>query len=337
MDTKNPFGLRDGKIVMIEDLYEDEKGLACNCICPACEDKLIARMGNINIHHFSHSGKGCEKENAFLVGIYSLVKEIIDSEKITLPPLTVYWSPYEKPYTKNNYFDRISFSKKYCFQRFINIYPETEITPQKTEIIYKKQKPVALILYLKTKKLALCIKPPDTVCHSVSIKKYEDLATICFDASDIDFNNLKRTDISKKIVSEINNKYWIYSPKALESFDKIYKENEKYIEKQKEDIESLEKNKKTTQKKDIDNSPSQTQQKLDKSSIRLKGYESIKNKDFYQESYIIKDFCGNRWVLCTECGDKYPSDECSAYGMPKLNLGLCRNCEKNNKKPIFYN
>lgn len=33
---------------------EVEKGQACNCICPSCDEPLIARQGSVNIWHFSH-------------------------------------------------------------------------------------------------------------------------------------------------------------------------------------------------------------------------------------------------------------------------------------------
>lgn len=33
-EVKNPFGLRNGKHITVNDLREDERGLACNCVCP---------------------------------------------------------------------------------------------------------------------------------------------------------------------------------------------------------------------------------------------------------------------------------------------------------------
>ncbi len=37
MVIRNPFGLRNGKIVMIEDISIEERGLQCNCVCPNCK------------------------------------------------------------------------------------------------------------------------------------------------------------------------------------------------------------------------------------------------------------------------------------------------------------
>lgn len=48
---------KNGDIVSVADV---ERGLACNCICPACKDVLIAKQGDIRIWHFAHaSGTDC--------------------------------------------------------------------------------------------------------------------------------------------------------------------------------------------------------------------------------------------------------------------------------------
>ena len=76
-DLKNPFGMRDGRVVMIEDIPENERGLKCRCFCPSCNDPFKARMGDIRAHHFAHSGEGCDEEIAFLSGLYKLVQEYV--------------------------------------------------------------------------------------------------------------------------------------------------------------------------------------------------------------------------------------------------------------------
>lgn len=48
---------KDGEIVSIADV---ERGGACDCICPACKEALIAKKGDIRVWHFSHaSGADC--------------------------------------------------------------------------------------------------------------------------------------------------------------------------------------------------------------------------------------------------------------------------------------
>ena len=47
-------------------------------------------MGNVNDHHFAHSQKLCNEEQAYIQGMYQLAKEILDTLKyITLPGLKI--------------------------------------------------------------------------------------------------------------------------------------------------------------------------------------------------------------------------------------------------------
>lgn len=90
MKLRNPFGLRDNKIILIEDIPKSEKGLQCNCVCPSCNEPFEARMGEIRRHHFAHSGQGCDEINAYMTGLYMLLNEfILDGNVLHLPPLII--------------------------------------------------------------------------------------------------------------------------------------------------------------------------------------------------------------------------------------------------------
>jgi competence CoiA-like predicted nuclease len=52
---RNPFVIREGSVILIEDLSKDERGLKCRCKCPECGGEFIARMGDVKEHHFAHS------------------------------------------------------------------------------------------------------------------------------------------------------------------------------------------------------------------------------------------------------------------------------------------
>ncbi|MBO7595741.1 MAG: hypothetical protein J6T70_01690 [Bacteroidales bacterium] len=49
--TKNPYGLKGDRLVHVDEV---ENGLNCGCICPTCKCALIAKQGEIRIHHFAH-------------------------------------------------------------------------------------------------------------------------------------------------------------------------------------------------------------------------------------------------------------------------------------------
>jgi len=76
------YGLKDGSLVFIDEV---ERGLECECLCPHCGGKLIARKGEKNKHHFAHyqvenCGKGVE------TALHLLAKQVLQEEEcIRLP------------------------------------------------------------------------------------------------------------------------------------------------------------------------------------------------------------------------------------------------------------
>jgi len=51
----NEWGVNDSD--QITHISKVPSGMACQCRCPGCGDKLIAKKGEINSHHFSHESK----------------------------------------------------------------------------------------------------------------------------------------------------------------------------------------------------------------------------------------------------------------------------------------
>lgn len=83
---KIPFGLlASGELV---DVSEVERGLKCGCLCPDCRSPLVARQGEINIHHFAHyAAPGCKEglETSIKLAILQILNQ---AKQILLPPLT---------------------------------------------------------------------------------------------------------------------------------------------------------------------------------------------------------------------------------------------------------
>ena len=82
------YGIRtdDGKVVNIDEV---SKGLDCNCICPQCKVKLIAKKGDKNIHHFAHYGeqnRECNIVKANESALHLMAKQIILEEKAIMMP-----------------------------------------------------------------------------------------------------------------------------------------------------------------------------------------------------------------------------------------------------------
>jgi len=74
---RNPFAVRDDNIILIEDLSAAERGLKCQCKCPACDGDFIARMSDVKAHHFAHSKDACDEVLAYTIGLYMLIQQVL--------------------------------------------------------------------------------------------------------------------------------------------------------------------------------------------------------------------------------------------------------------------
>ncbi len=81
---KLQYALKDNILVSIDQV---EKGLACNCICPACKAQLVAKKGEKNKHHFAHhNGSSCA--TGYQTSLHLLAKDLINEKKmIKIPPV----------------------------------------------------------------------------------------------------------------------------------------------------------------------------------------------------------------------------------------------------------
>lgn len=84
-NTLNPYGLRDGKVVYVENLNpETEFGLKCNCTCPHCGRPLVAKInGKKREKHFAHQG-GSDCGKAYESAIHRLAKEVIEEDGVSV-------------------------------------------------------------------------------------------------------------------------------------------------------------------------------------------------------------------------------------------------------------
>lgn len=89
-EERGRFGIRDGTIVHISELRPADRGLKCRCTRPSCGDQLQAKLGNVRIHHFSHSpGRECagNRESA----LHALSKEIFAKNDWFMMPEARVW------------------------------------------------------------------------------------------------------------------------------------------------------------------------------------------------------------------------------------------------------
>jgi hypothetical protein len=70
----------NGKMVHVDTV---KRGLECNCFCPNCHEKLMARHGDIREHGFAHHSynRGANLKICYMVTLYKLAEQIIQTNK----------------------------------------------------------------------------------------------------------------------------------------------------------------------------------------------------------------------------------------------------------------
>ena len=171
---KMTYALKDGELI---DISSVDRGLKCGCVCPSCNQPLIAKKGEKMVQHFAHKSTD-ECEYGYETSLHLLAKEIISkSKKFTIPSVYVEFHSYkEKEYisqSKEITVDRIELEKS-----FGGIIPD-------------------IVIYCGEKKLFVEI----FVTHKIDEEKLnriksEDISTIEIDLSKID-REMTDTAVSK--------------------------------------------------------------------------------------------------------------------------------------------
>lgn len=182
--VKNPFAIRDGHIITINDLPASENGLRCKCFCPYCKGSFEARMGEINRWHFAHTNAGCDEETAYLCGLYEVLRERLILKPFSLPACSICFRMPKDPHVRVD----LDNLKDYVFCRTMPVkqeevlktFSQSSIPFQNAEIIKtgNNQRPEAIRATLGNKELYFVITPPDSVCREFSSKPYNGKSTI---------------------------------------------------------------------------------------------------------------------------------------------------------------
>ena len=238
MGVKIPFAIKDNKIIHIDQIPLDEKGLACNCTCIDCGEQLIARIaGTKREKHFAHK-MDVECYGGGETAIHLFAKQIFSEYKqLCLPELGV---EYDEQATNEGSF-------RYCnslddIKERQESYKDFYETNLKVEEICKSQlmqfdevqteKKISeiipdIILYRNGTELLVEIK----VTHGIDDEKFKkikklNISTIEIDVSEYkeSFNKMTYEELRKIFINDTSNKKWIYNKKAKEF---IYNQKEK--------------------------------------------------------------------------------------------------------------
>ena len=195
-DIQLPYGIKDGKLFHISQV---KSGLACGCVCPFCDAKLVARKGKEVAIHFAHySGTSCS--GATETALHLAAKDILEDKKhITLPTVCVKFKSGYRPTGKSRIYkiDSVHAEKKLG-----NIIPD-------------------LILEIKQRKLLVEV----FVTHKVGREKLNKIKELGISAIEIDLSSAHR-DMPMEILTELivngtDNKKWLNNERANLEYKKL--------------------------------------------------------------------------------------------------------------------
>lgn len=187
---------RNGVLVTIDDV--EESGLACNCICPKCNEPLMARKGNHNVHHFAHKpNSNCNY--GYQSSIHYLAKEIIASaQSIYIPELEIRGIRRESIHDDGI----IRIAGRELDIKTIKLEHKIDSIIPDIVVYNNNDKPLAIEIF---------------VTHAVDEEKERKIKDINIPVIEVDLSKVNhlitREELQNILLKPNDRKYWIFSPK----------------------------------------------------------------------------------------------------------------------------
>ena len=346
MRVKNPFGMRNGKIVLIHDLTPEERGAKCNCVCPHCHAHFIAKLGDVRQPHFAHDGKPCDFQATIMTSVYRLMFDALQED-----PNFAYPSHYGQyygfsPERKASFRD----IRKSCKFSPLKRDEDCECiiqgrTVQMDDIqIHKNGKgvPDALILIkYPSHKLVLILVPPASMCASPVPTPFQGLPTIAIYMPE-DLYMIRSEEIKPVLRRSSANKQWVYNRK-IDAWlqNKLNQQNDSYAKRQEQRKQQRiqlaaafaeeQKRRQQEAEKQARLREFQLKQKqqraLQKETLLREFPKALRKKYTQLPDHPIVDSCGTVWYYCMLCKQWYPSTQMAVYGGVEEGCrGTCSQC-----------
>ena len=191
------YGLKEGKIVHISTV---RRGLECECVCPSCEGKLIAKQGDSNVHHFAHhdaDGDRCSESV-----LHKLCKKILEDNKKLWVPETKVEQSADDVLGENHTLSYIFKERQFHFDRVFLEQSEGDFRPDITAEYIKEK------VFIEIK-----------VTHAVSDDKLIKVQELDVPMIEIDMSGYSAMDDIDKLTDAVLNqapRTWVYHPKIQE-------------------------------------------------------------------------------------------------------------------------
>lgn len=179
---------------------EVANGLTCNCTCPGCGERLIAKHGSDQAHHFAHEGSS-DCATAMESALHMAAKTILLREhRIVVPALEVEAEARDAANRPHTAKARL---------------PSAAVTlDDVTEEAWMDGFRPDIVAQAGSKTLLIEI----AVTHFAGEKKVDHLASKGLPALEIDLSDIDRmadwASITFAVIDKTVNKKWLYNPKA---------------------------------------------------------------------------------------------------------------------------
>lgn len=194
------YALKNNQIVSIDDV---ESGLKCDCLCPACGNKLIAKKGNRVMHHFAHySETNCEY--GYETSLHLAAKDILSkAKKMMLPPVRM---PPQYSHREDSLLQEakeITIENVFLEKRFQGFIPDI--------VVCSGGKQLFVEIFVTHK------------IDEAKKKKLEDanISTIEIDLSKKD-KLISAAELTELLLGDVQEKRWIYNAYANKQMNRLF-------------------------------------------------------------------------------------------------------------------
>ena len=170
-----------------------DRGLSCNCVCPICNQDLVAKKGDVRMHHFAHNNGADECKGARMSMLHKLAQEVIQEEcKVMLPEYEGFFV-YIKP--KLQTFDSVIL-EELCKNE------DSKRRPDCIGFYDGKEKNIWIEIFCTNK---------------IDESKKSEIRRLKQSCIEIDFSDLLKTkytkeDVVQRLIEDSSHRKWVYCP-----------------------------------------------------------------------------------------------------------------------------
>ncbi len=194
------YALHDNNLVHISDV---PSGLRCDCICPYCKNKLIAKKGKIKEHHFAHyDSEECQYCNE--TSLHLAAKQMImEHKKIMLPAVFLDFPGGLKKRSLILGAEERKVDEVFLENRQESIVPDILLVSGQEKIYVE-----------------IC------VTHAIDNEKLSKIENIGISTIEINLSEFDRSftkgDLEEVLFEKSGNKRWVYNSYANECLKKFF-------------------------------------------------------------------------------------------------------------------